>query len=234
LFDYLHGLPNSTNCFLISALLRELEESRLISVQAMFLWAYARYIEEKLPGLPHVAPSAQKLCNEAIETLSKNKNIFFQKYQSFIENLNIHKFKHEYKSTYYLSSMVKEFVSFYFNGDVKRTKNLLKAVDAIRDIDTVGQILSSLHEEMDKKKQLSTFEAFKLQNIVKKILSRHSSTSKCHHWKYPFVQLKNKAPTCVRQLLYSDRPFECFLENGLHSNTLLNASYFSGARYNTH
>jgi hypothetical protein len=232
LFDYLDGLPISTDCFLIAALLRELEEKHsLESVQAMFLWAYARYTKEEQLGWPLVAPSDQKLCNNALEKLSSNKPKFFQNYQSFIENPNTHIFNDEYKTAYFLSSMVKEFVSIYFNEDYnERTNILITAADSIRNIFTIGHILSQLHEELDKKNKLTTFEAFRIQNSVKKILSNKCSPSACHHWKYPLETLKQKAPACVRQLLFSDGPLECFLFNGKHSNTFLTASISSGAR----
>jgi hypothetical protein len=232
LFNYLKGLPISTDCFLIAALLREVEKKHsLESEEAMFIWAYAMYIIEEQLDWPLAAPSDQKLCTDVFKKLSAYKDKYFQKYQAFIENPNTHILKDEYSSTNYLSSMVRKFVSFYYNQDEgERAKNLVDAADLTRNIYKVGQILSQTHLEMGKKKQLSTFQAFRLQNCVKKILSRQCSTSECHHWKYPFEHLKNKAPACVRQLLYSDRPFECFLVNGKHSSTVLTASTLSGAR----
>jgi hypothetical protein len=82
LIQYSWGLPYIPNsCFLIDALLKELEKRELLdSMQAMHLWAHAKYTKEETPNWAKVAASAKKLCTDAIEKLALNKK-FFRHYQ---------------------------------------------------------------------------------------------------------------------------------------------------------
>jgi hypothetical protein len=202
----LHNIPNQ--CFLIDALLKELEKRQLLdSMQAMHLWAHAKFIKEDSTTWPFVAASTQKLCTDVLEKLSVNKEKFFRHYQKYVEDSDKQKINDLHFSNWHLASIVRDFVSFYYNGEVGRTQNLLAAANAINFFVAIERILSQLHEEMAKRDQLKSFEAFRLFNQVKRTMIYSTA-------------LKEKAPACVRQLLWSDESTDFHLVNKFKSEQL--------------
>jgi hypothetical protein len=97
LIQYSLRLPYMSNqCFLIDAVLKELEKRKLLeSVQAMHIWAHAMYQkkEQSVGSSQLILASTQKLCTDAIEKLSLNKEKFFGHYQIYVEDANKQKIK---------------------------------------------------------------------------------------------------------------------------------------------
>jgi hypothetical protein len=226
LIQYSQGLPYISNhCFLIDALLKELEKRQLLdSMQAMHLWALAKYTKEEEAYWPNVAASTQMLCTDALEKLSLNKEKFFQHYQNYVEDSDKQKIKDLHLSNWLLYSIVRDFVSFYFNGEVGRTQNLLAAANAMPDYGAIGRILSQLHEEMAKSDQLKSFEAFRLFNQVKRTMSFSNFNLLEPYEKKPFEELKEKAPAWARQLLWLHNLSDISLKNRFHNTKQLAAS----------
>jgi hypothetical protein len=223
LIQYSQGLPYIDNsCFLIDALLKELEKRQLLdSMQAMHLWAHAKWTKEETPNWPNVAASTQKLCTDVLEKLSVNKEKFFRHYQKYVEDPDKQKIKDLHDSNWHLQSIVRDFVSFYFNGDeVGRTQNLLAAANANIQYSASGRILSQVYEEMAKSDQLKSFEAFRLFNVVKRKMSTGNFNSALPQEKKPFEDLKEKAAACMRQLLWSDESMDFRLVNKFKSEQL--------------
>jgi hypothetical protein len=206
LFEYSINLPYISNwCFLIDTLLKELEKRQLLaSEKALHLLALAKYTKEQL-SWPNVAESFQILCNEAIEKLSLNKEKLFRHFQKYIENSDDMKINDLHLSHQYMSSIVRDFVSFYYNGEVSRTKYLLSAAKAIFQYIPVGRILSQLHEEMVKSDRKYSFEAFRLFNEVNRYMSYTTFNSLQPKYKEPFEELKETSPACMRQLLWPEK-----------------------------
>jgi hypothetical protein len=224
LIQYSIKLPYIENsCFLIDALLKELEKRELLdSMQAMHLWAHAKRTKEEEPNWPFEAASVRKLCTDALEKLSLNKEKFFQYYQEYVGDSDKQKIRDLHLSNLHLKSIVRDFVSFYYNGEVGRTQNLLAAANAITKYLTVGRILSQLHEEMAKSDQLKSFEAFRLFNEVKRFMSFISNFNSLRpDTKKPFEDLKEKAPAWVRQLLWPGGRLRFIITNKFTKNHLI-------------
>lgn len=172
LIQYSNNLPHIQNkCFLVDAFMKELEKRQMLSSeQAMHFWAYARCITEE-PNWPRVKASAQKLCTDAIDKLSPNKYLLLQHYQKYVEDPDKNKIRNLHQSTGHLQTIVRDFVSIYHYGEVDRAQNLLAVVEAINGFYyPLILILSQLHEEMVKRYQLNTFEAFRIFNQVKRFI----------------------------------------------------------------
>jgi hypothetical protein len=222
-YQYSLALPNNSNqCFMINALLKELEKRKLMdSQQGMHLWAHSKRLYEEM-GSPR--PSARyymhQLCAGAIEKLSVNKEKFFGHYQRYVENPNKRLIRDLHKIDRHLCSIVDEFVSFYYNGDVGRAQNLLTTANAGLNYITTGRILSQLHEEMSKNNKLNSHEAFASFIIVKRYMDFSNFNSLDAKTKKPFEQLKDKAPACVRQLLWPKTTTEFQVVNKFFDATL--------------
>jgi hypothetical protein len=67
------------------------------------------------------------------------------------------------------------------------------------------RILSQLHSEMFKFKQLNTFDALRLFSELKKYMALNSYEIQAPQVKVAFEQLKGKAPSCLRLLLWPER-----------------------------
>jgi hypothetical protein len=205
LVEYSINLPHISNwCFFINSLLKELEKRQLLaSEKALHLLALAKYTKEQL-SWPNVAASSQILCNGAIEKLLLNKEQLLHHYQKYVENADEKKIYDLHLSNQHMSSIVRDFVSFYYNGEVSRTQYLLSAAKAIFQYNPVGRILSQLHEEMVKNDQKRSFEAFRLFNEVKRYMGYSTFNSLESTFKVAFEQLKKETPACVRQLLWPE------------------------------
>jgi hypothetical protein len=204
LIQYSMKLPFIQNCCIcIITVFKELEKRNLLDTdQGMHLWAYAKFVKEKTGNWTSMNPNAQKFCTDAIDKLSLHKEKFFGYYQECVENSEMHKIRDLHGSNLPLMAMVRDFVSFYYNGEVGRTQNLLKTSFSIPNYDTVGRILSQLHEEIAKNNQLNSFEAFRLFNAVKREMSSTNFNILPADLKKLYKWLKEKAPPCVRQLLW--------------------------------
>jgi hypothetical protein len=217
LIQYSRGLPYIQNqYFLIDALLKELETSKLLdSESSMHLWALAKSVKG--------AGVYQKLCADATEKLAVNKMHFFGHYQRYVENSDKQKIRYLHMSNAYLEAIVRDFVSFYYNGEVDRTQNLLAAANAMPHFDALKRVLSQLHEEMAKSDQMNSFEAFRLFNLVK-----FHKRDKYYHYlphlpsydQKPFEQLEKKAPACLQQLLWQEDTTEFQVVNKFFNATL--------------
>jgi hypothetical protein len=221
-YQYSRALPTVSNqCFFIHALLKELEKRKLLdSQQGMHLWMHSKSLYEEIRS-PHGPPSYHEdLCILAIRKLSGNKDKFFGHYQRYVENPEMQLLRDLHKIDRHLCSIVDDFVSFYYNGDVGRTQNLLKTANAGLNYLTTGRILSQLHEEMSKSNKLNSHEAFASFIIVKRCMDFSNFNSLDAKTKKPFEQLKDKAPACVRQLLWPTGPTEFQVVNKFFDATL--------------
>jgi hypothetical protein len=206
LVGFSRNLPQIPNyCLMTNAILKELEKYKVLELeQGMQLWAHAKYQIEEQPNWHTLNASDKKLCTDAIEKLSLNKEKFFRHFQRHIESSDKLKIKDFYLSNWHFDSIVREFVSFYFNSDVGRTQNLLAAAEAIPPAGPVVRALSQLHEEMARSGHLNSFEEFRLFNLVKRYLSVSVNTSISVELKNrkAFAELKGKAPAWLQELLW--------------------------------
>lgn len=210
LIEYSINLPHiENNCFLIDALMKELENPErnlsMDSEHAMHIWAHAKYYTLH-PNWLKVEANIQKLCTDAINKLSPNKQEFYEIYQKYVEEqYNYHEnIRDMHENNPHLESIVSDFVSFYYNGDVVRTQNLFTATRAITKFVAVGRILTQLHEEMHKRKELSSFEAFRLFTEAARRMSFSSFDDLEHPVKNIFEHLKKVCPANIRQLLWDE------------------------------
>jgi hypothetical protein len=201
LIAYSNGLSSSSNaCFLINALLKELEKRQLLeSVDAMNLWAHARFAGEE-ENWSNLEACTQKLCTDAIVKLDLYKETLYGHYKKYVENSDKHTIQDLHKSNWHLRSIVRDFVYWYYNGEVDRTQNLLAASNAIQDYVAVGRILSQLHEEMAESDQLNSFGAFKLFNQVQRYMNSSNFNSQEPEYVQTMEQLIDQAPAWVLQL----------------------------------
>jgi hypothetical protein len=208
LIEYSTKLPRtSIKCFLIDALLKELEKSKLLdSENSMHLWAHAKYTQEH-PVWLMVETSCQKLCTDAVEKMTLNKEQLLRHYQKYVENDDKQKIINLHLSNRHLHSIVGDFVSFYYNGDVGRTQNLLAVANAsagcFSDIEQI--VVWQLYNEMVKHNHLASFGAFRLFHMFHKIVIFNPSGNS--------ERMQNKAPEWVRQLLWPEGATEFQLVN---------------------
>lgn len=195
----------SNRCFVIDALLKELEKQQLLnSEQAMHLWAHANFTTEDT-NWTRVKASTKKLCTDALEKLSPNKqHHFFKHYQKYIDFPSKQVIRDLHFSNPHLCSIVHDFAIFYYNGNVVKTQNLLEAANAMPHYLASGSILSVMHKKMAQSDQLDTFETFRLFNIVKCKMSLSNYDSIRADQKKPLEQLKENASACVHQLLWPE------------------------------
>lgn len=210
LIEYSINLPHiENNCYLIEALMKELENpERKLSLDsefAMHIWAHAKYFTLH-PKWLKVDANMQKLCTDVIKKLSANKQKFYEIYQKYVEEqYNYHeKIRDLHENNPHLESIVSDFVSFYYNGNVGRTQNLLTATRAVTKFVAVGRILTQLHAEMHKRKELSSFEAFRLFTEAARRMSFSSFDNLEPTEKNIFEHLKNVCPANIRQLLWDE------------------------------
>jgi hypothetical protein len=210
LIEYSEELPTIGNsCYLINALLR-LHGSRLLLLHStdhamIHIWAHVKFIVEEQPNWKKVPIATQKLCTDVLEKLTKHKLKFFQHYQKFVEVKDKEKIKKFHERNLHVCSIVSEFVSWYYiRDDLTRFQNLLSAARAINNLYAIQRILTQLQVEMHKFQQTNTFEAFRLFHEVKYYMKLDTYKSLHPKWKLAFEELKAKAPTCLRLLLWSE------------------------------
>lgn len=202
LLEYAATLPISTNCFVIDALHKALvRSSKLDSKHALYLWAFAKRLKQH-KHWSRVAESTKNLCSDTIDNISTKADKLFARYQVYYKDQS-RKINDVHKKIPYLSSIMREFVTFYYKGDASKAKDLLEAVKLIDNYKS-GLILSQLHVEMTKRNGLQSFEAFDLFYQVRKEMSRKDFISVCCHCRAPFEQLKGKAPAWMQHTLFSD------------------------------
>jgi hypothetical protein len=195
LIEFSVKLPNiESSCFLIDALLIKLLKSQTLldSIQGLYLWSHVKFIVEEEPNWKHLRKEVQKLCLNALDALSEFKSKYLEQYQKFIEQ--------QEKLSWILLPTVADFITWYCNGDLKRTRSILEAARAISCCEFSLRILSRLHAEMVRLQQINTFEALWLFNEVKRCLSCDSVQLR-PEVKASFEQLEAKAPACLRLLL---------------------------------
>jgi hypothetical protein len=185
----------------------------LADVQAMHLWVFAKsFIETPYPLLRNArAGNACKLCSGAVRKLSRNKPLYLGLYQIYVETPNGEKIKELHQNNTLMLSIVTDFVQFYYKGNLERAVRLLKAGKSINRCDVAIRILTSLHEEMVKHEQLSSFEAVRLFNEVKRYMS--FCNSEPDDIRELLEQFKKKAFTCVSQLLWQESNTKFLLVN---------------------
>jgi len=222
LIQYFMKLPNIPNkCSMIDALLKELEKNKLLeSKSAMHLFACAQFIQEGSKRWFDQEESSENICADAIEKLSLNKKHFFRHYRKYVKNSDKQKIADLHDKNPCLQSMVRNFVSFYYNGDVDRTQNMLAAANAIPDLVSVGRILSQLREKMAKSGQLDSFEAFRILHIGKRKMISSDFKSLPLAEKKTFERLKEGAAASFQDLLILCDISEFPLVNTLKGDSL--------------
>jgi hypothetical protein len=98
-----------------------------------------------------------------------------------------------------------EFVFWYCKKeDLTRVQNLLSAAREIDNFYASQRILTRLQIEMQKFKQINTFESFQLFNMVKLFMSSGYYKFQKPELKASYEELKAKAPACLRLLLWPE------------------------------
>lgn len=210
----------SNKCFMIDAILNELVHNNLLeSEQAMHLWAHAIYVLKET-NRPFVGPSLKKL-QSAINKLSQNKDTFFEHYKMYLEDPDTNKIRALHQSNRQLRSIVSDFVSYYYDGDLVKAQTLLTASRQISRYSAVGRILMRLHEEMAKRNQLSNFEVVRIFNDVRNRTRMNLEENLMSpQFGRSFQLLQEKVPTCLRQLLWPEGASKFHLVNKYFNTTL--------------
>jgi len=208
LIQYSTKLPFLENCcIMIDVLMKMLEARKLLgSKQAFLLWSHAKFILEEQPNWKDMPKASQKLCADAVDKLTEYIEFFFKHYQKYVEEKNNQKLKKLHQRDRHLRSIVSEFVSWYYKKeDLSRVQNLLSAARATNCFIAIERILTRLQIEMDKFQQMNTFEAFCLFNMVKLYMALDRYKILEQKLKASYEELKAKAPTCLRLLLWPDQ-----------------------------
>jgi hypothetical protein len=221
LIQFSQTLPYTSKHFLLSDdLLGELENNQLLeSEQSMHLWAYAKWMKRYFYPVIGESRSYDNICAK----LSVNKDKLLQHYQNYVEDPNKLKIKYLHERNPYLESITSEFVTFYYNGDLGRTQNLLAAANAIdghvhfnRPLVGVGRrMVRTLHHEMIKSDHLNSFGAFRLFHMFQ---HHHSFMNKINFRMLGL--LEENAPAWMRQLLWPERATEFLVINKFFNATL--------------
>jgi hypothetical protein len=208
LIQYSTKLPFLGNfCIMIDALMKIFEARNLLdSEQSLLLWSHAKYTMEEEPNWKDVSKATQKLCTNVMEKLTKHKLKFFDHYQKYVEDQDKQKLQKLHKRNWHLCSIMSDFVTWYCKkDDLSRVENLLSAAIATDTFITIERILTQLQIEMQKFQQMNTFEAFRLFNMVKLCMAFDCYKNLKPECKASYEQLKAKAPTCLRLLLWPDQ-----------------------------
>jgi hypothetical protein len=221
--QYSMQLPISNRCFLIGALVDEMFSLQMLESElAMQVWAHTKYTMEEESEWSSVALSSKKVCEDALKKLSTQKEKFFPKYQKYVEDPDKTKIKRLHTSNPHVLSIVRPFVSSYYNGDATRAQNLLTSANAIAEYDAVGHILHELHLALDKNNQKNSFEAFRLFHIVKCKKDSYDFQSQSQEIKQIFEQLSGETPPCLKRLFSSEGITQGFsFYNKFHKNATL-------------
>jgi hypothetical protein len=194
-----HWISNS--CVLIQALFEVLKAKNLLkTIHSMQLWAHSRGVEGQSNFL-NVDASDREKCTSTCMELDKNKKLYFEIYQGYLENLDEEKIRALHKSNWHLESIMSEFLDYYYDGDLEKALFLLSAAKNGCYYLTRFQILNSLYKRMGYFDQLGTFEAFRIFTRVKHNLNCSPIDVLS---KQEFQKLQAKAPTCLRLLLWPE------------------------------
>jgi hypothetical protein len=207
LIQYSIKLPAFGNsCLLIDALMKMFEDRKMMdSEQSLQLWSYAKYTMEEHANWKYVSKANQQLCTDVLDKLNMHKLQFFQHYQKYVEDKDKQKIQKLHEGNWHLRSIVSEFVTWYYKkDDLTTVQNLLYAAREIDNFYAIERMLTSLQIEMHKFQQMNTFEAFRLFNEVKYNMEDDNYESQEPKLKASFEELKAKAPTCLRLLLWPD------------------------------
>jgi hypothetical protein len=193
-------------CFLMDAMMKKIEVHELqSSVQAFHVWSVAKYDAENCPNWRNVPKETQKLCTDVLDKLAEHKVTFFQYYQKYVEDQDKQKLINIHTRNCTLYAMVSDFATWYYKkDDLTRAQKLLSTARAINSLRFIERILTPLQNEMHKFQQMNTFEAFCLFNMVKYYMAHDHYKTYAPTLKASFEELKAKAPTCFRLLLWPD------------------------------
>jgi len=188
-------------CIFIDALMKMFEAHKLLtSEQSLQLWSHAKFTMEEETGWKYESKETQKLCTDVVDKLITYKEFYFQHYQKYVENKDEQKILKLHKRNDDLCSILSEFVPWYCKrGDLTTVQNLLTAARATNSNRATQRILTPLQFEMHKFQQMNTFEAFCLFSLVKLNKSQEPEVMAS------LEELKAKAPTCLRLLLWPDK-----------------------------
>jgi hypothetical protein len=207
LIKYSMELPNVGNsCVFMDTLMKMFEDRKLLcSEQSLQLWSHAKFTMEEEPGWKYESKETQKLCTDVVAKLTKHKLHFFHHYQTYVEEKNQQKFNRFHRNNWHLLSILPEFVTWYYKkDDMTRFQYLISAARATYSFRATQRILTQLQIEMHKFQQMNTFEAFSLFNMVKYNMGLMNYESQKPEVKASHEELKAKAPTCFRLILWPD------------------------------
>lgn len=176
---------NNISLALVSTIFKALEENLLLeSEQAMHLYTHAKCIHNlgSNDGIKFT-----ELFTNARKKLTILKTSYFVHYQRYVEDQDKQKLNELHNKNPHLEQITNDFVTWYYNGDSKRTKNLYAVARIVEDVATKVGIMYQLYMDMVRKKQKDTFDAFFLfneLNVQGQLLEEH-------------------APACVHLLLKS-------------------------------
>lgn len=185
---------------LVLAATDELHKQRLLrSEQAMHIWAVAHSVRSD-PGLPqHRHPLHFEV---AYHTLSEHHEAYVQIfYRSYVDSPDDTLFGQMHRRNPVLCALILQFATFYFDGSLERTRRLLSAARELEFHEPVGFLLSKLHEQMAKRMQQDTFEAFQIFVLVKQHVESEDFESQNAQTKALFQNLLLEAPQCVQLFL---------------------------------
>jgi hypothetical protein len=196
----------NSRCFLMDALLKKFKARRLLdSEQSLQLWAHAKYTVEEQPNWKNVPKATQKLCTDVLDKLKPYKFKFFRFYQNYVEEKDKQIIEKLHQKNWYLRSILSEFVTWYYKKeDLTRVQNLLSTAREINDFYANQRILTQLQIEMHKFQQTNTFECFRLFNMVKLYMAFDNFGTLKPELKTSYEELKGKAPSCLRLLLWPE------------------------------
>lgn len=183
-YDYSYDTEFSDTPFtLINTLYKTLEENALLdSEQAMHVWAFTKTStswwwstlkKDSACKCGQLDDEVKKYTN-ALENLTKMKTKLFAYYQGHVEKQDKQKIKKMHDQNVYLYSIVPEFVTFYYKGDLKRAKKLIAASKSVQKYYHDENNLYQLHAEMARLKRLDTFDAFCVYSEVNRIFTSDS------------------------------------------------------------
>jgi hypothetical protein len=171
----------------------ELHKQRLLrSEQSMHIWTVAHSLRSD-PNLPQ---EEQPLHFQvAYFTLSAHHEAFVQHfYRRYVDSPDETLFGRMHRRNRVLSALILEFATFYFDGSLERTRRLLAAAREIQFFEPVAFLLSKLHQQMAKRRQLDTFEAFQIFLLAKQRVDSQDFHAQSAETKAHFEKLLLEAP----------------------------------------
>lgn len=182
----------------------QLKRQRVLrSEQAMHIWTLAYSLGQN----PEMTPRTNKKnlfvkFEDAYHTLSEHHDAFVESfYRRYVDSPDEMLVGRMHQRNPKLSALILDFATFYFDGSLARTRRLLFMAQATDLDNPVGILLIRLYEQMKKRRQQNTFEAFKIFVLVKQRVESDDFGSQSDETKMLFRQLQAIAPLCVRQFL---------------------------------